>query len=217
MQNIKIIYAEPPNLTVFTLRPHETTYILKHEQTAMRQQNQLFDSNQGKINTDNVDEWIRINTKNNYNLSNIIDLSYAFRSGYDNAYGIEDIRQVAHDVFFIVKHALFHNGYAAKYADIFDIESIPLSKLKTTIREDINEDTPTDRISRYVNACMHNELRETAEVLEKILERMNSGTSVSMPDSTSYDNEILHTVSNKINKSFKKHLNNGRPKNSLTR
>jgi hypothetical protein len=205
---LKIKYADPPEFIVFSIAPHRRIYALTHKSTAIERRDFLVEIGKEPINAPNIDEWIRINTNNQHSLQTLLDLAEAFRDGYDKAYGIDDIYECGRTVFYIMKDLMYHNGYASKYADMFDIESTPHGELRAKIREEIlnnKDDISSKRISRYINVCLHNNLNEAVKILEKVLDRLHEPDDIDFPDSTAYDAEIKKSIIDKLSKAYTRH------------
>lgn len=208
MAEIRIIYAEPPELIVFSIKPHNSFYTLKHKSTAIEKSDILLDSDGNNMNVANIDEWVRLHTSNNHSVTTLSDLAEAFKDGYSKAYGIEDILDCGQIVFHIIKDLLYYGGYASKYADVFDIESIPASLLRERLRDEVrnsHENISPKRVARFINVCLHNGLNDTVSILEKILDKLHADGHIEHVDSSAYDNEIKQAIRNRLLKVFTKH------------
>lgn len=207
MSEIKIKYADPPEIIVFSISPHSTRYVLVHKETAVGQSYQLFNADKGPIKADNIDEWIRLHTANNHSLGTLSDLSEAFKAGQRRAYSINDLIQCADLAFNITKELLYQNGYASKYADLYDIESTPASELRDKMKRELRnrDNLSVTRLERFRSACLHNDMNDTVEILDKVLDNLGQGSVSEHPNSYDYDIEIKDIIYHRLRKRFKKH------------
>jgi len=201
MHDVKIEYAEPPHLIVFSI--DGVTYTLKTEPSAMKLPHSLTQNNV-PIATANVNNWIAQQTSGHYSLPILVAMAESFAAGKRDAYTLDDLIACGVMTFEVMRSKLFEDGLAGRYSEIFDIECLPTRKLDAAIHKTGQGETES-RINRYIKVCLSANRQDLADAWTRILEHKNFGhikyIRIETPD---LDDPIRRSIEAAIRKRFRK-------------
>ena len=186
--DLRIEYADLPDTIAFRIGAGH--YYLRHITDGSYYPYKLYQSSSGgfgsydqQINITNINEWIYQASGGHHSYESVLHLAQSFEDGKKSAYKFEDLVECSNDIYALICEKLFHDGYAGRFADQFDIECMSQSRLKDALHDaNLGDGTTEERQKRFVHVCEKNGYTDLGMAWQKVI--TTGGSPEPMPHTT---------------------------------